>query len=233
MKIITILQNQSDLKTLKKEDLDNIDKKLKDNLPALFGKNFLNYEEQDQLFFCSNESLNEVTNIDEIVRMKYFEYGLEDPDIICHNLLNSNNGKKTDIFFLDPDRDGNHAVLYKIEDKNKQDKFYFNTSLYKTNIFEGPKQVSKAVKLKKKTKIHEFEIKDKTLTFFTINKKLSEKIINKKEDFSSVLEKTNNLKKITVKNGTYSIYTFWDYDFGEENLSGFGHYGILLDCNIN
>ena len=138
MKIITILQNQSDLKTLKKEDLDNIDKKLKDNLPALFGKNFLNYEEQDQLFFCSNESLNEVTNIDEIVRMKYFEYGLEDPDIICHNLLNSNNGKKTDIFFLDPDRDGNHAVLYKIEDKNKQDKFYFNTSLYKTNIFEGP-----------------------------------------------------------------------------------------------
>lgn len=233
MRISTILQDQASLKNFKKEDFDNIDKKLKENLPALFGKNLLNFDKHDQLFFSSNKNLNDMTNIEEIIRMNYFEYGVEDPEIICHNLINSNSGKKSNIFFLDFDRDGNPAVLYKIEEKNKQDKFYFNTSLYKTNIFEGPNQVRKALNVKKKTKIHEFEIKDETLTFFTINKKLCEKIENNKENFFSILEEKNNLKKIKVRNSIYSIYTFWDFNLGEQDAQGFDHYGILIEANDN
>ena len=231
MKIKMVLTNQTNLNSFTKEDLDHIDKKIQENLPAMYGKNLLNFDNLDQLFFSSSKNLNDLSNIDEILKQNYLEYALEDPDKVCHSLFHYE--KKTNIFFITSDRDGNTPVLYKIEENNKEDRFYFNTSLFKGNIFEGPKQISKAIKLKKKNKIHQFEIKDESLCFFLMNEKLAKKIKDKKQNFISLLETEKKLKKLKVKNGSYSIYTFWDYEFGEENLSGFGHYGILLDFDGN
>ena len=228
-----VLCNQTELNRFTKEDLDKIDKKIQENLPAMYGKNLLNFDRFDQLFFSTSENLNDLSNIDEIINQNYFEYDYEDPDKVCHNLFHYEKFEKTNIFFITSDRDSNPPVLYKIEENNKEDKFYFNTSLYKRNIFEGPKQVSKAIKIKKKNKIHQFKIKDESLCFFLMNEKLAKKIKDKKQNFISLLESEKKLKKLKVKNGSYSIYTFWDYEFGEEDLSGFGHYGILLDYDGN
>ena len=228
-----VLRNQTELNRFTKEDLDKIDKKIQENLPAMYGKNLLNFDRLDQLFFSTSENLNDLSNIDEILKLNYFEYDYEDPDKVCHNLFNYEKFEKTNIFFITSDIDGNPPVLYKIEENNKEDKFYFNTSLVKNNIFEGPKQVSKAIKIKKKNKIHQFKIKDESLCFFLMNEKLAKKIKDKKQNFISLLESEKKLKKLKVKNGSYSIYTFWDYEFGEENLIGYGHYGILLDFDGN
>ena len=228
------LADQDSLKRFTKESLEKINENLKVNLPAMFGKNPINFSKSDLLCFSSYESFNNKNNIETLINLDML-YMLDLPDEgyinACHNLKDKNS--EMNIFLIPYDMDGFPPYVYKIEENKKQDKYFFNTHLYRSNIFEGPKIVSRSLKIKKKIKTHQFEIKNNKLVLFALSNKTnseSEKkyLLENKEKFLSILLEKKKACEINVKNGKYKIYSFYDYQFGEEDLMGFGCYGHLL-----
>ena len=228
-KIKMILAPQDRLKKLfKKDDLDQINKNLKVNLPAMFGKNLINFNTNDFLCFSTYDALSNKNNIEALINSDPNNWDTHGHVNDCQNIKINNS--ETNIFLIPGDMDGFPPYVYKIEENKKQDKYFFNTHLLRGNIFQGPKIVSKSLNVKKKIKTHQFEIKNNKLVLFGLPNSESEKkyLLENKEKFLSILLEKKKACKIDVKNGKYKIYSFYDYQFGEEDVSGFGCYGHLL-----
>ena len=228
-------------KRIKKEDLEKINDNLKSDLPALFEGSPLKLSKDDALCFSSYESLIDKNNLENIKSLETPLLALDSDNLYsadCYGLKEK--GAKNNIFVIDLDRDGFQIVVYKIEEKNKQDRFFFNTHIYRENIFKGPEIVRRALRIRKRNKIYEFEIKNNKLVFFALLNASSEKKFSQEDikEFSSDIKKLptkliekKKLCEIKVKNGKYNIYSFFDYQFGEEDMSGFNVYGHLLELD--
>ena len=84
--------------------------------------------------------------------------------------------------------------------------------------------------VKKISQIYDYPVFPEDFAYYLLedNNTLIYDFTKNKEKFLSILLEKKKACKIDVKNGKYKIYSFYDYQFGEEDISGYGCYGHLL-----
>ena len=190
----------------------------------LFSNHFMDLKENDVLCFSDLESMNDKKNLKKLTELTIMNvfgnpgYGHFSG---CHKI-------NKDIFAIDNDQDGLQANIHSVHKNNTFVGIFINCGAFHPNDF-----FEKSLKSKKKYLEFSFEIKSNKLILFGVNdcewiKKKKEKLTTNANDLINDKTKNNKFLEFEVEKGKYNIYTFFDDDFDDSQVSG--HF-IELEMN--
>jgi hypothetical protein len=190
----------------------------------LFSNHFMDLKENDVLCFSDLQSMNDKKNLKKITEITIMDlvgnpgYGYFSG---CHKI-------NKDIFAIDNDQDGLQANIHSVHKNNTFVGIFINCGAFHPNDF-----FEKSLKSKKEYLEFSFEIKSNKLILFGVNdceriKKKKEKLTTNANDLINDKTKNNKFLEFEVEKGKYNIYTFFDDDFDDSQVSG--HF-IELEMN--
>ena len=97
-----------------KDSLQKISEKQKLDLPAYFGKNLINFNKNDLLYFSTYDTLSNKNNIEALLNSDPADWDDHGNINDCQNIKNNNS--EMNIFLIPFDMDGRPPNLYKIEE---------------------------------------------------------------------------------------------------------------------
>ena len=184
----------------------------------------MDLKENDVLCFSDLQSMNDKKNLKKITEITIMDlfgnpgYGYFSG---CHKI-------NKDIFAIDNDQDGLQANIHSVHKNNTFVGIFINCGAYHPNDF-----FEKSLKSKKQYLEFSFEIKSNKLILFGVNdceriKKKKEKLTTNANDLINDKTKNNKFLEFEVEKGKYNIYTFFDDNFDDSQVSG--HF-IELEMN--
>ena len=184
----------------------------------------MDLKENDVLCFSDLQSMNDKKNLKKITEITIMDlfgkpgYGYFSG---CHKI-------NKDIFAIDNDQDGLQANIHSVHKNNTFVGIFINCGAFHPNDF-----FEKSLKSKKEYLEFSFEIESNKLILFGVNdceriKKKKEKLTTNANDLINDKTKNNKFLEFEVEKGKYNIYTFFDDDFDDSQVSG--HF-IELEMN--